>query len=539
MRHLRSVAAVLLGLAVLTLLPLAAVGAAPVWEQRASMGTGRVGHTATLLADGQVLVVGGTSAAPSAERYDPVDDRWVASMPGVIRIDHSATLLKDGRVLVAGGRGQEVSGAPTTSTEFYSPATNTWAAGPAMHVARYAHSATLMADGRVFVAGGAPSGRLADITNAAEIFDPATGEWTPAAPMRTPRLGHTATLLGNGRILVAGGTMGTSSNSSLAEVYDPPTNSWYDAGSLIVPRRGHVAVVLNDGQVLVAGGSNDGGPTATAERYDPVRNTFFAVGAMASARLGHTLTVLRDGRVLAAGGRSASAELYDPATGSWSPAPPLATAREGHTATMLLDGAVLVAGGSGGGGERTVERYGEPQVRERCFAETGQCLRGRFLTYWETHGGLAIHGYPISGEFEQVLEDGKRYLVQYTERSRLEYHPENGAPYEVLLGQFGRRVHGGVDAPLPPPSGPMLADRVYLAETGHYIIGSFFNYWYVNGGLAQFGYPITEQFDEVLEDGKTYRVQYFERARMEYHPENTAPYDVLLGQFGRRILAER
>ena len=151
---------------------------------------------------------------------------------------------------------------------------------------------------------------------------------------------------------------------------------------------------------------------------------------------------------------------------------------------------------------------------------------------------LRINGYPISDEFEQVLEDGKRYTVQYFERVRLEHHPEHAAPNDVLLGQFGRRIHGGADPRSRRRSVRCRADRVYFAETGHYIAGAFLNYWYANGGLAQFGYPLTEEFDEVLEDGKTYRVQYFERARFEHHPENPPPYDILLGQFGRRILAE-
>ena len=113
--------------------------------------------------------------------------------------------------------------------------------------------------------------------------------------------------------------------------------------------------------------------------------------------------------------------------------------------------------------------------------------------------------------------------MQYFERVRLEYHPENAAPYDVLLGQFGRRIHGGADPPLPPPTGPLPADRVYFAETGHNVAGAFFTYWDANGGLAQFGYPLTEEFDEVLEDGKTYRVQYFERARFEHHPRTSRP----------------
>ena len=132
-----------------------------------------------------------------------------------------------------------------------------------------------------------------------------------------------------------------------------------------------------------------------------------------------------------------------------------------------------------------------------------------------------------------MLEDGKPYTVQYFERVRMEYHPENQAPYEVLLGQFGRRLH-----PADPPAGAQPG-ATYFAQTGHNVGPRFLAYWQANGGLAQFGYPISEEFAETLEDGQPYIVQYFERARFEHHPENAAPYDVLLGQFGRRILEGR
>ncbi len=116
----------------------------------------------------------------------------------------------------------------------------------------------------------------------------------------------------------------------------------------------------------------------------------------------------------------------------------------------------------------------------------------------------------------------------------MEYHPEQTEPqFRVLLGQFGRRIH-----PADPDTGPKLVGR-FFPETGHNLEGGFLAYWEARGGLAQFGYPLTETIAETLEDGRQYRVQYFERARFEYHPENAAPYDVLLGQFGRRILAGR
>ncbi len=170
---------------------------------------------------------------------------------------------------------------------------------------------------------------------------------------------------------------------------------------------------------------------------------------------------------------------------------------------------------------------------ERCFAaETGFCVRGRFLDHWTAHGGLAINGYPISVEFNEVLEDGKPYAVQYFERTRLEYHPDGREPEaQVLPGQFGRRIH-----PADPPAMPDAA-QTWFPQTGHNVPSDFYAYWSAHGGLAQFGLPLSEPFRQQLDDGKTYRVQYFERARFEYHAESPAPYTIQLGQFGRMMLA--
>ena len=165
----------------------------------------------------------------------------------------------------------------------------------------------------------------------------------------------------------------------------------------------------------------------------------------------------------------------------------------------------------------------------QCFVKTGACVSQRFAAYWNANGGLAIYGYPISELFSQQLEDGKTYEVQYFERARFEAHPENAAPYDVQLGQFGRRIH-----PLDGPVQDCKCGR-YFPETGHVVAGRFLTYWEANGGLAQFGYPLTELITATLDDGKVYQVQYFERARFELHPENPAPYDLLLGQFGRQI----
>ncbi|HEX5506653.1 MAG TPA: DUF4232 domain-containing protein [Thermomicrobiales bacterium] len=165
---------------------------------------------------------------------------------------------------------------------------------------------------------------------------------------------------------------------------------------------------------------------------------------------------------------------------------------------------------------------------EQCFPATGKCVQGRFLAYWQAHGGLAVNGYPLSGEFQQRLEDGKTYTVQYFERVRLEEHPENQPPYDVELGQFGRDIH---------PADPAVASQAgdaYFQATGHNVAPDFDAYWQQHGGLDQFGYPLTEEIHETL-DGHDYVVQYFERARFERHPENPAPWNIELGQFGRRI----
>jgi hypothetical protein len=176
-------------------------------------------------------------------------------------------------------------------------------------------------------------------------------------------------------------------------------------------------------------------------------------------------------------------------------------------------------------------RTAEAAPEQWCFPQTAQCIVGRFLAYWREHGELAINGYPLSAERREVLEDGKEYTVQYFERVRMEYHPESAPPYDVLLGQFGRGLH-----PVDPPVAP-LPGATHFPETGHNVTrAEFLAYWQANGGLTQFGYPVSEEFAETLEDGGSYRVQYFERARFEWHPENGPGQRVLLGQFGRRIL---
>ncbi len=175
------------------------------------------------------------------------------------------------------------------------------------------------------------------------------------------------------------------------------------------------------------------------------------------------------------------------------------------------------------------------QSDSRTFKETGKTVKGRFLQYWDTHGGLAQQGFPISDEMQEVSDtNGKTYTVQYFERAVFEMHPENAAPNDVLLSLLGNFLYKQ-----KYPSG--ASNQKVNAEAGaqkftvtnHTVGGKFLAYWNAHGGLAQQGYPISEEFQERSDlNGKTYTVQYFERAVFELHPEDQAPYDVLLSQLG-------
>lgn len=179
----------------------------------------------------------------------------------------------------------------------------------------------------------------------------------------------------------------------------------------------------------------------------------------------------------------------------------------------------------------------------QTFSETGFEVCGRFLAYWQQNGGLAQEGYPISAEFDEQQPpppagDGLVHRVQYFQRARFEYHSEKALPYDVLLGLLGTEQYTARYKAQPPAlPKPGLDDCQYFAETNFRACGPFLAYWQQHGGLAQQGFPISDEFEEQnapppAGDGKTHKVQYFQRARFEAHPENAAPYDVLLGLLG-------
>jgi len=155
-------------------------------------------------------------------------------------------------------------------------------------------------------------------------------------------------------------------------------------------------------------------------------------------------------------------------------------------------------------------------------------------SYWQQYGGLQQFGFPISDAFdEKSALDGNTYTVQYFERAVFELHPENPPPYDVLLSQLGTFQYKKAYPDGAPDQKQNQEAGQLFPETGKWVGGAFLQRWLNNGGLFVNGYPISDEFQEKLADGNTYTVQYFERARFEFHPENAAPYNVLLGALGR------
>ncbi|MDQ2744800.1 MAG: hypothetical protein M3Z66_21245 [Chloroflexota bacterium] len=232
------------------------------------------------------------------------------------------------------------------SSELYNPTTDVWTPGPDMPNARAGFTATVLHDGRVLVAGGLnSSGYLAN----ADIYDPASNSWTSAANMANARGAQTATLLPSGQVLVAGG-FGAAGALSSCEIYDPVANSWSPAASLLTARGDDVAALLPGGKVLVAGGLGSNGTLNSSEIYDPTQDQWSSGGLMTTARSNETATTLPDGTVLVAGGDSgsgslASTEVYHPDTTFWSLTGSMSVPRERFIAVQLLDGSVLAAGG--------------------------------------------------------------------------------------------------------------------------------------------------------------------------------------------------
>nr|WP_242544529.1 kelch repeat-containing protein [Corallococcus sp. NCSPR001] len=274
--------------------------------------------------------------------------RGVTRLAGA-RAGHTATLLASGRVLIAGG---SFASAPVATTELFDPESETWSPADVLTTGRFFHTATLLSDGRVLVAGG--RGDTTTVLASAEVFNPETGAWSPAGAMSVARTYGTATLLPSGQVLLAGGNLATG----VTDLFNPVTGTWSTTGAMVNARREHTATLLSDGRVLVAGGTATDSyfqMIAACETYDPATGRWTATAAMPAAHKWHTATAMPDGRVLIVGGVDSqtagwalgtnATELYNPVTGTWQRGGLLQTARGNHTATLLPSGRLLVAGG--------------------------------------------------------------------------------------------------------------------------------------------------------------------------------------------------
>ncbi len=333
------------------------------WAKIGSLTTGREFHTVTLLPNGKVLLAGGfenTDTLANAELYDPVTGlRTGTGSLNAPRARHTATLLPNGQVLAAGGVDFTITSPDTaivtnlSSAELYNPADGAWHTTGSLTNARFGHTATLLANGKILVAGGATIDNfnlVNDLYASAELYDPASGTWSPTGPMNFNRTFHSATLLPSGKVLVAGGDDGTGSSLASVEIYDPATGAWSMTGNLITNREAQAATLLPNGKVLFTGGSTGFPGLDDSELYDPATGTSTPAGQInpqssGTGTFGETYdlaTLLPNGKVLA----PLEAMLYDPAVGKWTATAATVTNQDNGTAVLLPNGKALLSGGN-------------------------------------------------------------------------------------------------------------------------------------------------------------------------------------------------
>jgi N-acetylneuraminic acid mutarotase len=325
----------------------------PTWTNTTSLNTARYAATAHVLANGKVLIIGGSTNAnnnglKSCELYDPSNASITsAGSLNYSRYSHASVVLPNGKILVTGGYG----GYYHTSCEIYDPATNSWSLTGSMNSQRYAHTITLLNNGKVLITGGHGGSNL----SSCEIYDPSTGSWSYTGSLPNPVRGHTATLLSNGKVMVIGGSttyFGYNITNTCA-IYDPSTGVWTATNPMNVSRVWHASTLLNNGKVLVSGGLNSAtNYFKSCEIYDPATNSWSNTGSMKSGRATTNTVILNNGHILIAGGAKASgyldsAEVYNQNTNTWYSLPNLNTARDGLP-ILLNNGKVLMIGGYNG-----------------------------------------------------------------------------------------------------------------------------------------------------------------------------------------------
>ena len=466
------------------------LGAVSSFVATGSMRIARVGHTATRLIDGRVLITGGDSSgntAPylrSAELYSPATGTFSPTGDMTSRRgSHTATLLSNGKVLITGGFTEYVTNRTLSSAEIYDPATGIFRAIGSMNIKRTWHTATPLNGGRVLVAGGFDNQVpiFGTYLSSAEVFDPNTETFSVVGGMTIPRIWFAATKLADGKVLIAGGSDGYGKWTSAAEIFNPSTMSFTNVQPMLTSRWILQSALMPNGQVLLPGGnvSSHTQHTNLSEVYSPISQSFLPVGAMSAARSGASVTALNAGAVLVAGGFNGAAfldnaELYSVGTGTFSNVSTrMVSPRYQHTATLLNDGRVVLVGGIGSGNQvlSTAEVFTGDGSPSAVLSDDFIGSSGLSSSRWTVIDG----SISTSGGFADVSCGS-----QATTRSKIEISGDSGIVVEARFAGTGANRSSGAYLTDANSAG---RDNIAFGDT-NYSAGNATPGMFVNGSGA-------------------------------------------------------